>query len=327
MRVMLLAVMLPLALALVSPAARAEDTEPPKITFTPVTTAKKGAPVHITAKITDESKFFPQVFYRYAGGQYEKAIDMKKGKGKDVFEAAIPYKTEKLEYYLECYDELGNGPARAGDPDAPFKITLGDGGGASKPSVLAPPPVPANRSSGTTAPSSATSSGSASASRAAPSGGGGGGGRIWTWVVGGTGLGLLAGGLVAGLAVKTADDAYKKALAGSTGPTGQTTVSNTDALQAQLDANKSLGTKATILAISGGVLLGAAVGLFFLESPGGSQQAAPPPPAKPGKRDLGGDAIYGQLPERSPERDQDRGLSVGAVPLEGGAAAVLAGRF
>ena len=324
--VSLVAATLAAALLTAAGGARAEDNNPPVIVFTPPTSAPKGA-FNLSAKITDESKFFPQVFYRYAGGQYEKAIDMKKGKGKDVFEAAIPYKTEKLEYYLECYDELGNGPARAGDPDAPFKITLGDGGGASKPSVLAPPPVPANRSSGTTAPSSATSSGSASASRAAPSGGGGGGGRIWTWVVGGTGLGLLAGGLVAGLAVKTADDAYKKALAGSTGPTGQTTVSNTDALQAQLDANKSLGTKATILAISGGVLLGAAVGLFFLESPGGSQQAAPPPPAKPGKRDLGGDAIYGQLPERSPERDQDRGLSVGAVPLEGGEAAVLAGRF
>ena len=53
-----------LAVSIVSLAARADDTRAPVIVHTPVTSAPEGGVVAVLAKITDESKFFPQVFYR-----------------------------------------------------------------------------------------------------------------------------------------------------------------------------------------------------------------------------------------------------------------------
>jgi hypothetical protein len=91
------------------------------------------------------------------------------------------------------------------------------------------------------------------------------GGRTWTWIVGGVGVGALAGGLVAGMAMTSADDVYTKNLVTDPG-------ASYTALKAQYDANKSLGQKATILTIAGGALIAAAVVLFFVEggSSGGS---------------------------------------------------------
>ena len=82
-------------------------------------------------------------------------------------------------------------------------------------------------------------------------------GRTWTWVVGGVGLGTLAGGLVAANEFKTQDNAYQQALAAPG--------SRYADLQTQYTANKSLGQKATILMVAGGVLLAAGVVLYFLE--------------------------------------------------------------
>ncbi len=301
-----------LSLALAAAPVRAEDTKPPVVSYTPPAgnTAPKGAFI-VTAKVTDESKCYPQVFFRYgAGGQYEKAIDMRKStRGKDLYEAIIPFKSEKIEFYVEAYDDFGNGPGRAGDPDSPFKISMGDKA-APAPSASASPAKPA-----ASKPSSSAPSGARPAPAAAVASSGGGGGRVWTWVTGGVGVGLLTGGVLAGLAVKAQDDAYKKALAGSTGPTGSTTTANTDALNAQNDANKSLGMKATILTIAGGVLLAGSVGLYFLESPG-----EPEPVRKPG------DGAWGQSQE--PQKSGGiGGVVIAAVPVEGGGAAVIAGRF
>ncbi len=301
-----------LSLALAAAPARAEDTKPPVVSYTPPagSTAPKGAFI-VTAKVTDESKCYPQVFFRYgAGGPYEKAIDMRKStRGKDLYEAIIPFKSEKIEFYVEAYDDFGNGPGRAGDPDSPFRISMGDKAAPPAASASAAPAKPA-----ATKPSSSARP----APAAAVASSGGGGGRVWTWVSGGVGVGLLTGGLLAGLAVKAQDDAYKQALAGSTGPTGSTTSANTAALNAQNDANKSLGTKATILTIAGGVLLAGAVGLYFLESPG-----EPEPVRKPG---VSGDGAWGQSQE--PQKSGGIGrVVIAAVPVEGGGAAVIAGRF
>jgi hypothetical protein len=102
------------------------------------------------------------------------------------------------------------------------------------------------------------------------------------------------------MAVKTADDAYKARL--------KDPLNSAASLQAQYDANKSLGTKATILTISGGVLLAASVALFFIESPG--KAAAP---SKRGE-DFG-------------ENERDHGITVAVAPLQGGGAVALAGSF
>ena len=120
----------------------AGDSSAPVITHTPVARAPAG-PVKIGAKITDESKIFPQVFFRYSGGAFEPPVDLKKVKGsKDQYEATVMGKAG-LEYYVECYDEYGNGPARAGSPEQPFKVELEAEGSAAAPGTSAPPrPAP-----------------------------------------------------------------------------------------------------------------------------------------------------------------------------------------
>ena len=110
---------------LLSAAARADDTAAPVIEHTPVTSTARGAKfVQVFAKITDESKFFPQVFFRYgSGAEYQKPLDLKRVQGtKNDWGSNIPVKGDLVEYYIEAYDELGNGPGRSGDPDKPYRV-------------------------------------------------------------------------------------------------------------------------------------------------------------------------------------------------------------
>jgi len=109
-------------------AARADDTTPPVIAHAPVSRGDRGKQTPVFAKITDESKIFPQVFFRFGtSGTYEKPLDMKPVKGqKTQWSASLPPSPANVvEYYIEAYDEFGNGPARAGEPDRPFRIDFG----------------------------------------------------------------------------------------------------------------------------------------------------------------------------------------------------------
>ncbi len=316
-----------------APAARADDTAAPVIVYTPPPSGSlPKAAFTVTAKITDESKFFPQVFFRQGSGKFEKALDMKKTKsGKDTYEATIPYKGDQLEFYIEAYDEFGNGPARAGDPEGPFKLTLGETAPPPPPQVVTKPTSGNNGgSTGPVAPGPSTKPGNGGAVASSSSG------RTWTWVVGGVGLGLLTGGLVAGLAVKSADDAYKQALAGSGSSGGSSQVTNPSALQAQYDANASLGTKATILTISGAVLLAGGVALFFVEpmlngdsasDSGAKNKSSTTKPGKPKHSD--DDSGFSGENDTVPAAPLPAvsNLSVGAAPVQGGAAFALAGHF
>jgi hypothetical protein len=195
-------------LLLCGAAARADDdTSPPVIAHTPATRGERGKPTPLTARITDESKIFPQVFYRFASsGPYERPLDMKPVKGqKAQWTATLPPPPGNvLEYYIEAYDEFGNGPARAGDPERPFRIDF------------APVQIVQTQPTGGAA--------SDSYSQGARSGRG----RFWTWLVGGTGLGLLAGGIV---------------------------------------ANPLGSPRATALDVAGATLLAGSVALYFLEAP------------------------------------------------------------
>jgi len=186
-------------------AARADDTAPPVISHAPVSRADKGKQTPVFAKITDESKIFPQVFFRFGpASPYEKPVDMKQVRGqKNQWGANLPAPPGNVvEYYIEAYDEFGNGPARAGEPDRPFRVDFGPVQAAQEQPTLPLPALPRTA--------------------AAP-----GGGRLWTWIVGGTGLGLLTGGLVA----------------------------------------NPLGARATALDIVGATLIAGGVALYFIEAP------------------------------------------------------------
>jgi hypothetical protein len=287
------------ALLLASAARGAEDTSAPVIEHKPVTSVERGAKfVQVFAKITDQSKFFPQVFYRYGPGDYLKPIDMKRLQGqKDMWGANVPVKGDLIEYYIEAYDEYGNGPGRAGDPDKPFRIDA-SGGVAPPPPVVQTQPAPAPPVEPTAPPPvrpSPSPAPPAQTTARAPSGA-----RTWTWIAGGAGLGLLTGGLLAGVAFKKADDAYQKRLSDPQ--------NGAASLQQQYDANKSLGTSATILSIAGLVLLGTGVGLWFYEAPHES-----------GKPDRGS-GIYSK-------GESERGVTVAAAPVDGGGAIAVAGKF
>src|SRR5205823_1774363 len=112
--------------------------------------------------------------------------------------------------------------------------------------------------------------------------------RIWTWAVGGTGLGLLVGGLFAGMAAKTAGDAYNARLSDPQ--------NNPVTLKSQYDAAQSMGSKATLLTVTGTVLLAGGVALYFFEP-----------------------QLFGG--------GSGSGVSVSAAPVEGGGAVAVASRF
>jgi hypothetical protein len=159
---------------LLAPAARAADTTAPVIEHKPVPYTAKGAKfVEVFAKITDEDKFYPQVFYRYGPGEYSKPVDMKPVKGqKGSWGAALDIKGDLLEYYIEAYDDSGNGPGRSADPEKPWRVDTSGAGGAiastpppppPKKAEPPPPPAPKRTAIATTAPAWASSPAACSA--------------------------------------------------------------------------------------------------------------------------------------------------------------------
>ena len=275
----------------ISTAARAADTKAPVIVHTPPAGAE-GDVVAVLARITDESKFFPQVFYRYeSSGEYKTPLDMKPVKGEPhMYGANVPVEGHKsVEYYIEAYDEFGNGPGRSGEPERPHRVRLGAPEApkvtqAEKPAektpdsawgTPAPQPQPQPQPQTHKAPSGATARAQASAEPK----------RMWTWIAGGVGVGMLAGGLMAGLAAKTAGDAYNDRL--------KDPQNNPVTLKSQYDAAQGMGSKATILTITGLVFVAGATALYFYE---------------PG--------FY-----------SSSGVSMAAGPVDGGAAVAMAGRF
>jgi len=116
-----------LAAAVAPLPAVAADIRPPIIHHKAVTSAVRGANVVITATMEDESEIFgATLWYRPAGKSTYTSVEMtrKENKG-DLWGAAIPA-TGDIEYYLEAYDEFGNGPARAGSPEKPFVVSVSE---------------------------------------------------------------------------------------------------------------------------------------------------------------------------------------------------------
>ncbi len=113
---------------LVSGAAMAQEGAPagPTIQHAPVSQAQPGQPLTLTATIhSGNGVFQPTVYFRHAGEQNWTKVPLIPSGG-DIFTATLPGATlsSNVEYYLETYDNDGNGPARAGSPDAPFQVAV-----------------------------------------------------------------------------------------------------------------------------------------------------------------------------------------------------------
>ena len=113
------------------------DVEPPTIEHQPVAHVPAGQAVEVAARIQDPSGVFaPSVHVRPRGKVEYDAIDMRPRDGRYV--AIIPAEqvAGDIEYFIEAFDTLGNGPARAGGPDRPFAASVYD------PTKVPPPAAP-----------------------------------------------------------------------------------------------------------------------------------------------------------------------------------------
>lgn len=115
---------MPLALLVGPAAASAEDLLPPQIIHEPCDAYQTGKPFTVRAQFYDDSALFdPKVVFRTRRVTEWRSTPFKKGEGAD-FEATIKARDLKgpLEYFIETFDENGNGPARYGSPEAPVRV-------------------------------------------------------------------------------------------------------------------------------------------------------------------------------------------------------------
>lgn len=114
-----------LALLATPAIASASDTTPPVIKHTPIVKLTRGENLTVTAQMKDESAIFgATLWYRAPGTLVYSSKEMIR-KGEDVWGAQIPTTTD-VEYYIEAYDEFGNGPSWAGAPKTPFAVKVVD---------------------------------------------------------------------------------------------------------------------------------------------------------------------------------------------------------
>lgn len=100
---------------------------PPAILHTALLQALASRPVEVNARLTGETGVSgPTVLFRHVGERDFKALPMGNIAG-DEYTATVPASmvTSDLEYYIEAFDRFGNGPARSGGPNNPYRLAVG----------------------------------------------------------------------------------------------------------------------------------------------------------------------------------------------------------
>lgn len=123
--------------------AVAADTTPPVITHVAVAHAPEGQAVPIRARIEDSGEIFaPSVYVRQVGATDFDNIAMRKVL--DAYEAIVPAEQvdKNLEYFIEAFDEMGNGPTREGSPESPLLIKVYDPADGPPTAVGVTPDIP-----------------------------------------------------------------------------------------------------------------------------------------------------------------------------------------
>jgi hypothetical protein len=104
----------------------ATDHDPPVIQHTPVAQAVLNVSIEISARIVDANPVaFPRVYYRHVGETRYQMITMAP-KGSTLL-GVIPgfvVTSDGVEYYIEAFDTLGNGPTYHGTAEAPHRVTV-----------------------------------------------------------------------------------------------------------------------------------------------------------------------------------------------------------
>jgi hypothetical protein len=114
---------------------------PPAITHAAVMQGIRGKPIEINARLVgDTGVQGATVMFRRVGEREYKALPMG-NIGGDDYTATIPaaMATADLEYYVEAFDQYGNGPARSGAPNVPYLMKLSEDGPAPVSAVAAAP--------------------------------------------------------------------------------------------------------------------------------------------------------------------------------------------
>jgi len=139
--------------ALVALPARADELAP-RVEHQPLTTVKKGEVVELRARVTataGHAVLEALVYVRVEGIVGFTRVAMKAfPEVPGIFVAHVPAALvgAGFAYYLEAYDADGNGPGRAGSPDAPFQVTAVSSDlpvappVTAQPRVVAPEPAP-----------------------------------------------------------------------------------------------------------------------------------------------------------------------------------------
>lgn len=121
-----------------------DDVAAPRFLHTPPTSPQPaGRDVYIAATISDPSGVFAPMAYFRAGSTGPFVQMAMNGGENDKYAAIVPpvaKKGEELQYFLEAYDKLGNGPARDGTPTYPHVVRIGLNN-LPPPAPLPPPPV------------------------------------------------------------------------------------------------------------------------------------------------------------------------------------------
>ena len=106
--------------------AGAEDKEPPNLKHESIGEAPLYEPILFDVLIQDISGVFaPSVYYRYAGQADYRVIELTRKGANFTAQISGSEVTGDIEYFIEAFDEQGNGPSRLGSPNQPFRIAVG----------------------------------------------------------------------------------------------------------------------------------------------------------------------------------------------------------
>jgi hypothetical protein len=126
------------------PKPKEPDTKPPVITHVRVTKTPRGKPLTIRARFEDANEIFaPCVYVREKGTVEFDTLPMKRAENGYEVVLSAERMEKDVEYFIEAFDEEGNGPSREGSPDQPLTIGVFEPGTVfTEPKEETPPVEP-----------------------------------------------------------------------------------------------------------------------------------------------------------------------------------------